>query len=79
MENKFKKNLKYLRESAGLTQPELAKKAGVSKAVISQWENGLREPGMISLLLLADCFEISLDELVGRDGQIIKPKKESSK
>jgi len=75
MKNNFRHNLKSLREGAGITQPELAKKAGVSKAVISHWENGLREPGMTSLILLADCFEISIDELVGRDTQIIKPKK----
>ncbi|MBQ7603248.1 MAG: helix-turn-helix transcriptional regulator, partial [Clostridia bacterium] len=38
MENKFKENLKYLRESNHLGQVELAAKIGVSKGVISLWE-----------------------------------------
>jgi transcriptional regulator with XRE-family HTH domain len=31
------------------------------------WENGLREPTMSSLILLADYFGVSIDYLVGRD------------
>lgn len=65
MENKFKENLKYLRESKGLGQVELANKLGVSKAVISLWENGLREPTMSSLVVIAQYFDVSIDYLVG--------------
>ena len=64
-ENKFKDNLKELRLEKGLGQVELAKEIGVSKGVISLWENGLREPNMYSLILLAKFFKITLDELVG--------------
>ena len=64
-ENKFKENLKELRLEKGLGQVELAKEIGVSKGVISLWENGLREPNMYSLILLAKYFKITLDELVG--------------
>lgn len=64
-ENKFKDNLKELRIEAKLGQVELAKAIGVSKGVISLWENGLREPNMYSLILLAKFFKISIDELVG--------------
>ena len=63
-ENKFKDNLKELRVEKGLGQVELAKEIGVSKGVISLWENGLREPNMYSLILLAKFFKISIDELV---------------
>ena len=35
--------LKNARESAGMTQKELAKKAGFSDRAISMWENGTRE------------------------------------
>ncbi len=65
MENKFKDNLKLLRQEKGLGQPELAKKIGVSKGIISLWENGLREPNMYSLILLAQFFGVSIDYLVG--------------
>ncbi len=64
--NKFKDILKELRLEKGLGQVELAKKLGVSKGVISLWENGLREPGMYSLILISDFFGISIDELVGQ-------------
>ncbi len=63
--NKFKDNLKELRLEKGLGQVELAKAIGVSKGVISLWENGLREPNMYSLIILAKFFETSIDELVG--------------
>ena len=65
MENKFKDNLKYLRTEANLGQVELAKKLGVSKGVISLWENGLREPNMTSLIIIAQFFSVTIDYLVG--------------
>ncbi|MBQ7603005.1 MAG: helix-turn-helix transcriptional regulator [Clostridia bacterium] len=65
MENKFKENLKYLRESNHLGQVELAAKIGVSKGVISLWENGLREPTMSSLITISQFFGVSIDFLVG--------------
>ena len=64
-DNKFKDNLEELRIEKKLGQVELAKAIGVSKGVISLWENGLREPNMYSLILLAKYFGISIDELVG--------------
>ena len=64
-ENKFKTILKELRIENNLGQVELATAIGVSKGVISLWENGLREPNMYSLILLANYFKISIDELVG--------------
>ncbi len=64
-QNKFKDNLKELRIERNLGQVELAKAIGVSKGVISLWENGLREPNMYSLIMLAKFFDISIDELVG--------------
>ena len=65
MENKFKDNLKLLRQEKGIGQVELAQKLGVSKGIISLWENGLREPSMFSLIKLAQYFDVSIDFLVG--------------
>lgn len=64
-ENKFKNILKDLRLEKGLGQTELASAIGVSKGIISLWENGLREPNMYSLIILSQFFNISIDELVG--------------
>ena len=65
MDNKFGENLKYLRNEKKIGQVELAHKLGVSKGIISMWENGLREPTMSSLIALAKFFGVSIDYLVG--------------
>ena len=60
-------NLLNLRIQNGLTQSKLAKKIGYGQHAISTWEKGTREPNIATLCSLADVFNISLDELVGRD------------
>ncbi len=67
MENKnsFSQNLKYLRISAGIGQVQLANDIGVSKGIISLWENGKREPTMSYLIALAKYFNVTIDYLVG--------------
>ena len=67
MENKntFGKNLRALRESAGIGQVKLALDLGVSKGIISLWENEKREPTMWYLIALAKYFDVSIDYLVG--------------
>ena len=65
--NLFKDNLKSLRQEKGLGQVELAKNIGVSKGIISLWENGLREPNMSSLIALANFFNVTIDYIVGRE------------
>ncbi len=63
--NTFAERLKYLRNEKELGQVELAHKLGVSKCIISYWENGLREPTMSNLIAIADFFHVSIDYLVG--------------
>jgi transcriptional regulator with XRE-family HTH domain len=63
--NKFKDNLKMLRKEKGIGQAKLAKDIGVSNGIISLWENGIKEPGMNSLISLALYFGVSIDYLVG--------------
>jgi len=63
--NEFKDNLKLLRQEQNIGQVELAKQLGVSKGIISLWENGLREPNMSSLISLSKFFKVSIDYLVG--------------
>lgn len=65
MKNMFSIRLKDLREEKGLGQVALAKELGVSKGIISLWENGCREPTMNSLILLSKYFDVSIDYLVG--------------
>ena len=58
--------LKEQREAYGLTQVEIAKKAGISWRAYQTYERGEREPVMSTLIALADFYGISLDELVCR-------------
>ena len=73
METEFRQNLLALRKERGIGQVELAKAIGVSKGIISLWENGLREPSLESLVSLALFFDITTDELIGYEK--IKVKK----
>lgn len=66
-ENKFATILKELRQEFEIGQVELAEKIGVSKGIISLWENGLREPTMSSIITLSKFFNVSTDYLLGLD------------
>ena len=66
MDNDFGKNLKCLRLEKSLSQMQVAKLIGVSQQCISEWENSKIEPTLTSLWRLADVFDISIDELIGR-------------
>lgn len=65
--NTFAQNLKELRETAGIGQVKLANDIGVSKGIISLWENGKREPTLSYLVAISKYFNVSLDFLVGLD------------
>ena len=56
-----------LRVAKGMTQEQLAMILCVSPAAVSKWERNLAKPGIEILWELADYFECSIDELVGRD------------
>lgn len=61
--------IRQLRESAGLTQLELAKILQVSNSTLSQYENGARIPSDEMKAAIADYFRVSLDYLYGRTNQ----------
>ena len=56
-----------LRVAKGMTQEQLAAILCVSPAAISKWERNLSNPSIEMLWELADYFECSMDELVGRE------------
>ena len=64
--SKFSENLIRLRKEKGLTQQGLACFLDVSQQCISEWEKDKIEPTMSNLMRIADCFEVSIDFLVGR-------------
>jgi transcriptional regulator with XRE-family HTH domain len=59
--------LKDLRKIKGWSQQKLAEKTDLSFNAITKIEQGLaKHPTLKTLIKLADAFEISIDELVGR-------------
>lgn len=63
----LRKNICTYRKLLNLTQEELSNKLGGSKNLVSNYENGISTPDIYTLVKLADIFDISLDELVGRE------------
>ncbi|WP_050696682.1 helix-turn-helix domain-containing protein [Anaeromassilibacillus senegalensis] len=63
----FAVRIRYLRKSQGLNQVELAKKIGVKKQSISNWENDNILPSIEMLVKIADYFQVSTDYLLGRE------------
>lgn len=64
---KFNENLKSLRLSCGIGQKQLAELLNISLKTISHWETGYSEPSIYQLIQLADYFDVTIDELVGRN------------
>lgn len=59
----FKDNLIRLRKIKRLTQEELAEKVGVTRQAIAKWEAGETMPDLERSRILAEVFEVSLDDL----------------
>ncbi len=67
MKKTYGENLKFWREQKGLTQTELAKATGLKQQMISWWEADKGYPNVDFCVKLADFYEITLDELIGRE------------
>ena len=61
------RNIKRLRKKMGLSQQQLADALGFWQTNITGWETGRNEPSLFSLILLADFFGVTLDELCKKE------------
>ena len=59
-------NIAVLRKNKGMTQEALASAIGVSPQSVSKWENSTNLPDIALLPILADIFEVNIDQLFGR-------------
>lgn len=64
--------IKKYRSELSMSQDELAEKLFVSRQSVSNWENDKTYPDIKSLLLLSEDFQVSLDQLVKGDLEIMK-------
>ncbi len=58
--------IKHQRNKNDMTQSELAEKLGVNQSMIALYESGNRTPSVDTLIMIADIFKCSLDELCER-------------
>ena len=63
----FSEHLLELRKKNGRSQQELADELAISLRAYRYYESGEREPQLSLLIRMADYFDLSLDELVGRE------------
>lgn len=61
----FGDRLRELRRTKGLTQQQLALQLGVSKSMVSSYENGFRYPSYEVLIKIASVFSTTTDYLLG--------------
>ena len=69
----FSDRLIQLREQHSLSQKEVADACGVVVRAYQRYEYGEREPQLSTLIRLADFYQVSLDDLVGRPFPVSKP------
>ena len=63
----FAKRMTELRRKKGITQKQAALSLGISQALLSHYENGVRECGLDFLAKAASFYEVSCDYLLGRE------------
>ena len=76
MATDFSRTLSLLRQEKGVSQRKAAGELGISQALLSHYENGIREPGLAFVVKACAYYHVSADFLLGRtlnrDGSIIE-------
>lgn len=62
----FARSLSLLRQEKGVSQRRAAAALGISQALLSHYENGVREPGLNFVVKACDYYNVSADFLLGR-------------
>ena len=76
MKSNFSRVLSLLRQEKGVSQRKAAAELGISQALLSHYENGIREPGLNFVSKACDYYHVAADYMLGRtlsrDGAIIE-------
>ena len=65
----FHDNLVTLRKMKNMTQEDVAEKIGVSRQSVAKWETGETVPDLDKCKILAEIFEVSLDDLANYESE----------
>lgn len=69
MNKDFSRIITLLRKEKKLSQKQVASDLGISQALLSHYEKGIRECGLDFLIKIADYYDVSCDYLLGRTPQ----------
>lgn len=69
---KIGQRLARLRRARGITQAELAEKLHFTYQAVSNWERGVTEPDIDTILRLCEYFGVSADELLGQGPPVLR-------
>ena len=75
----FKEKIVKLRKQKGLTQDDFASAVGVSRQAVYKWESGQSYPEAQKLLEIKKLFDISIDDLLDDNFEVIVPEKKKRK
>ncbi|MBQ8382623.1 MAG: helix-turn-helix transcriptional regulator [Clostridia bacterium] len=65
----FSETFKHYRQQCGYTQEQIARILMVTPQAVSKWETGIGTPDISMLVPIAELFDISTDDLLGRRGE----------
>ena len=75
MKSEFARVITLLRKEKNISQKQAAAELGISQALLSHYEKGIRECGLAFLVRCADFYGVSCDYLLGRsadrDGTVL--------
>jgi transcriptional regulator with XRE-family HTH domain len=68
----FAKRLEALLEERGMTQLELAARVGVTRAAMSRYVSGDREPRFVTLVRIAEELDVRVEDLISSAGDPVQ-------
>lgn len=72
------KKLRAARARCGLTQEQAADKLYVTRQTVSNWENEKSYPDIVSIVRISEVYNVSLDELLKGDDEMMKHLEETT-
>ncbi len=70
-------NLKFLRKKAGKTQDGLSSDVKIGRTTIANYEAGISEPNIETLIMFANYFDVTLDALMSKNMEQMKGEEKS--
>ncbi|MDE7361899.1 MAG: helix-turn-helix domain-containing protein [Oscillospiraceae bacterium] len=72
------KKLRAARAKCGLTQEQAAERLYVTRQTVSNWENERSYPDIVSIVKISELYDVSLDELLKGDDEMMKHLEETT-